>query len=70
MRIRVDTERCTGHALCAAYAPDVFVLDDLGYNRTELVEVAPEFREQARRGAMACPEQAITVVDDRTPDDA
>ena len=63
MRIRVDTDRCTGHALCAAHAPDVFVLDDLGYNRTESTDVAPELEEQARRGAMACPEQAITVED-------
>jgi ferredoxin len=64
MRIRVDTGRCTGHALCAGYAPDVFVLDDLGYNRTEVTEVAPEFHDQARRGALACPEQAITIDDD------
>lgn len=63
MRIHVDTERCTGHALCANYAPDVFVLDELGFNRTPATDVAPELEAQARRGANACPEQAITIDD-------
>ncbi|MCU1456504.1 MAG: ferredoxin [Actinomycetia bacterium] len=61
MRITVDTEACTGHALCLANAPDVFVLDDLGYNVTPAGEVAPELEEQARRGALSCPEMAITI---------
>ena len=30
MRIRVDQERCSGHALCQHHGPDVYVLDDLG----------------------------------------
>jgi ferredoxin len=61
MRIRVDTELCTGHALCAGQAPDVFVLDELGYNRTEIDDVPPELWEQARRGALCCPESAIII---------
>lgn len=61
MRISVDTEACTGHALCFGIAPEVFVLDDLGYNVTPAGEVPPEFEEQARRGALSCPEMAITI---------
>ena len=61
MRIRVDTELCTGHALCAGQAPDVYVLDELGYNRTEIDDLPPELWEQARRGAMSCPESAIII---------
>ena len=61
MRIRVDSNLCTGHALCAGQAPDVFELDELGYNRTELDDVPPELQEQARRGALCCPEGAITI---------
>ena len=30
MRARVDAGHCVGHGQCAANAPDVFVLDDLG----------------------------------------
>ena len=61
MKIHVDTEACTGHARCAAFAPNVYELDDVGFNRTEDQEVPPEFEEEARRGAMACPERAIAI---------
>jgi ferredoxin len=64
MRVRVDTDRCTGHARCAAFAPDVFVLDELGYNVTPVTEVPPEHEEAARKGALACPELAITIEED------
>jgi ferredoxin len=61
MRVRVDVERCTGHARCAAYGPDVFVLDELGYNVTPLTEVPPEHEEAARVGVLARPEQVSTM---------
>ena len=61
MRIHVDLERCTGHARCQDLAPDVYELDDDGYNVTPTYDVAPGLEDQARRGAMACPEAAITV---------
>jgi ferredoxin len=61
MRIRVDQERCSGHAMCKHHGPDVYVLDELGYNRTDIADVPEELWEQARRGALACPELAITV---------
>jgi len=63
MRISVDAERCTGHAMCRAAAPNVYVLDDLGYNVTPAGEVPPEFADEARRGALSCPESAITIED-------
>ncbi|HZP29757.1 MAG TPA: ferredoxin [Acidimicrobiia bacterium] len=63
MRVRVDTDLCTGHALCAAQAPDVYVLDELGYNCTGTAEVPPELEDRARRGALCCPEGAITIED-------
>lgn len=61
MRIHVDTDRCSGHARCRALAPDVYELDELGYNVTPVTEVAPGLEEAARRGADACPERAITI---------
>ena len=63
MRISVDRDRCTGHALCKAAAPGVYVLDELGFNVTPAGEVPPELVDQARRGALSCPESAITVGD-------
>jgi ferredoxin len=63
MRAVVDPERCQGHALCASFAPDVYVLDEVGYNRTESTDIPGRLRDQALRGAAACPERAITLVD-------
>lgn len=61
MKINIDTTRCSGHARCAATAPDVFELDDAGYALPFDGEVPADLREQARDGADACPEHAITV---------
>lgn len=64
MKVSVDRNRCTGHARCWAEGPDVFVLDDLGYNSTDVDSIPAELQEQARRGVWACPENALTVVED------
>lgn len=63
MRITIDTKKCSGHARCAATAPDVFELDDNGYALPFDGEVPAGLEEQARDGAMACPERAIKVSD-------
>lgn len=64
MRIIVDHARCSGHARCIAVAPRVFVLNDDGYNVMPETVVPPGLEEEARRGANACPERAITIVED------
>jgi ferredoxin len=64
VRILVEKGRCQGHAQCAALAPDLFVLDDLGYLALADVEVAEEKDAAARRGARACPERAITILEE------
>lgn len=64
MKIRVDRDICSGQARCNALAPQVFHLDDEGYNDTGDTEVAEEDLAQASRGALACPENAITIVGD------
>ena len=61
VRISVDRDRCTGHALCHAAGPNVYVLDELGYNVTPDGQVRPELVDEAVRGALSCPESAITV---------
>ena len=64
MKALVDAEKCQGHARCIAEGPDVYVLDDQGYNSTSIEHVPDRLHEQARLGALACPELAITIVDD------
>ena len=67
MRIRVDRQRCTGHAMCHANAPDVYDLDDVGYNVLDgEAEVDDALADQARRGADSCPERAIVIVSEGT----
>lgn len=61
MKISIDTTKCSGHARCAAAAPDVFELDDSGYVLPFNGEVPSHAEEAARDGALACPERAITL---------
>ena len=61
MRIRVDIQRCSGHARCVTFAPDVFELDELGYNVTPLNDVVPGHEDNALRAVDACPEGALSV---------
>jgi ferredoxin len=63
VKVRVDSDKCTGHARCNANGPDVYSLDDLGYCRIEVAEVPEGLERQARDGAAACPERAITLED-------
>lgn len=63
VRVRVDVAKCEGHARCAAIAPKVYELDDSGYNQTAEKIVGPDLKADAVRGARACPERVITVVD-------
>jgi len=63
LKMIVDRERCQGHALCAAQSPDVFELDEFGYNSMGEFIVKPGHEEAAREAAAWCPEEAITIVE-------
>jgi ferredoxin len=63
MKIRIRGDLCCGAQLCMQIAPDVFRLDELGYNDSDGLDV-PSGREQAAREAeAACPEKAISFED-------
>jgi ferredoxin len=62
MRVRVDLNLCTGHALCYSVAPDVFDLDDTGHCLLTAADVPRDREQKAEAGAAACPERAITLV--------
>lgn len=66
MKIVVAKEKCVGHARCHAVAEDLFPLDDSGYIAVTAFDVTPAQESLARRGARACPERAITIVEDDT----
>ena len=61
MRVRIDTERCTGHGRCYMLAPEVFETDDRGSGVVINAEVPAGLEDQARKAADNCPEQAVIV---------
>jgi ferredoxin len=59
MKIVVRKDLCCAAQLCVQSAPDLFRLDELGYNDSD-GEAVPQGREgEAREAARACPENAI-----------
>jgi ferredoxin len=62
LRVKVDRERCQGHARCAALAPALFVLDELGNAREIGDGTVPDALVEAAHLAKAnCPELAIAI---------
>ncbi|MBE9373299.1 ferredoxin [Saccharopolyspora sp. HNM0983] len=61
MKITIDTATCSGHARCAATAPEVYELDESGFALPIDDAVPDALADEAREGAMACPERAIRV---------
>jgi ferredoxin len=65
MRVRIDTDRCTGHGRCYSLAPELFEANDEdGYG---LVigdgTVSDDQRAIAVKAVNNCPERAIELED-------
>ena len=64
MRIRVDPDKCQGHARCYGLAPELFAVDDYG-QASVIVDVVPAGLEGKAELAIAnCPEYAIERIAD------
>ena len=63
MRIEFDREVCQGHGRCYALAPEFYTGDDDGYCLDPTGDVPEGLEDAARRGALNCPENALTVID-------
>lgn len=61
MRVRVDTDRCQGHAVCAGTAPVLFDLDDDGKAVVLVGDLEPGQLDGARAAEASCPELAIAL---------
>ena len=67
MRLRVDSDKCQGHNRCAAIAPGLVEIDDLGYAHERGDGTVPADQVKAAELAVAnCPEQAISLEDEST----
>jgi ferredoxin len=65
LKVRVDRERCQGHARCFALAPELFELDELGNGRERGDgTVPPGLEAKAWLAKSNCPELAIDVIEE------
>lgn len=64
MRVQVDPVRCVGHGTCFEICPSVFAIDDWGYaySRVSDGQVPPADEPGAQEAMAACPEGAISLV--------
>lgn len=62
VRIRTHPSVCNGWGQCHRWASEVYPLDAEGCIDVHLLDVPPEYVEQALLGAAACPERVITVL--------
>lgn len=62
VRVRVHPSLCEGWGNCHRFGGDVYPLDADGHVDLHLLDVPAELAQQARLGASACPEHAITVI--------
>jgi ferredoxin len=65
LRIRVDRDKCQGHARCKALAPELFELDTFG-NAHEIGDgiVPAGSEDKAWLARSNCPETAIEVIEE------
>jgi ferredoxin len=62
--VRVDPDRCQGHARCSALAPELFELDEFGNARQTLKGCIPsELVDKAYMARANCPEEAIILIE-------
>jgi ferredoxin len=65
VKIVIDADLCVGNGRCYTLAPDLVTDDERGYGQVTGDGTVPDARlEEARRLVVACPEGAISVVDD------
>jgi ferredoxin len=65
LKIRVDQEKCQGHARCKSLAPELFDLDEYGNAHQRADGAVPAgLEENAWLARSNCPELAIEVTEE------
>ncbi|MBF6557637.1 MAG: ferredoxin [Acidimicrobiales bacterium] len=62
MKIRVDPDKCQGHARCYDLARELFDVDDYGQSSVIVDQVPAELEDNARLAIANCPEYAIEII--------
>ncbi|MBV9486022.1 MAG: ferredoxin [Frankiaceae bacterium] len=63
MKVRVDTDRCTGHGVCESIRADVFEVGDDGMVHLLNEEFTADMRPQLEEAVAECPTQALRLED-------
>jgi ferredoxin len=63
LKIQVRSDLCCGVGLCVKEGGQVYRRDELGYNCSDGETVPAGLEEAARKGAAACPETAIELIE-------
>lgn len=61
MKFSVDYDRCEGHSLCVAAAPDLIEIGDDELAHVVVDEPAPAQRTDAEHAIRMCPKQALRL---------
>ncbi len=64
MKVRIDTNLCSGCALCQDIAPEVFGLDEDNMATVLFEEVPEEHEDAVREAAEQCPSEAVEIIED------
>jgi len=65
VKLRLDADKCQGHARCYALSPELFDVDDYGQASVRSDGPVPaELEDRARLAAANCPEFAISIIED------
>ena len=64
MKVKADFSKCESNALCTAYAPDTFELDENDFLVILDEEVTPGNEASIRQAVEGCPTQALSIVED------
>ncbi|MDT5338035.1 MAG: hypothetical protein QOD90_3540 [Mycobacterium sp.] len=64
MKVRLEQDKCVGHAQCYAVDQELFPIDDSGYSTLEAHDVLPGDERATRDGVAACPELALILEGD------
>jgi ferredoxin len=61
VKLRIDTDRCTGHGRCYDVAPELFTHDEEGYGQVVVDEPSEDQLAAARAALNSCPERAVIL---------
>lgn len=59
--LRINLERCEGHAMCAQSAPAFVTMDDEGYPQIERAAVPNPTPTEIDLAVRACPTSSVSV---------